>query len=145
MKRKRQNQRFLFLVFDSYIALLSMYEWLTSSVLRENQDVRVASDKQPDEVSRQQQHTSSNFAASTTQTHFKSSVVELNPGVVNQVDTMKSAGGSLGSSVPRTTKEPALLDERSLLACIVRAVPAGTDGGIRISTTVSYFSSSLSC
>jgi hypothetical protein len=122
-----------------------MYECLTSRVLHENQDGRVASDKQPDEVPRQQQHTSSNFAASITQTHFKSSVAELNPGVVNQVDTVKSAGGGLGSSVPCTTKEPALLDERSLLACIVRAVPAGTDGGIRISTTVSYFSSSLSC
>jgi hypothetical protein len=102
----------------------------------ESKDGRVASDKQHDEVPRQQQHTSSNFSASTTQTHFKSSVAELNPGVVNQVDTVKSAGGGLGSSVPRTTKEPALLDERSLLACIVRAVPAGTDGGIRISTTL---------
>ncbi|KAK3122322.1 hypothetical protein QOZ80_8BG0668050 [Eleusine coracana subsp. coracana] len=54
----------------------------------------------------------------------------------DQVDTMKSAGGGLGMAVPRTTKEPALLDERSLLACIVRAVPAGTDGGIKISTTL---------
>ncbi|GJN15557.1 hypothetical protein PR202_gb02478 [Eleusine coracana subsp. coracana] len=101
-----------------------------------DQDERVASDKQPDQVPRQQQHTSSNFAASTTQSHFKSSATELNPGVVNQVDTMKSAGGGLGMAVPRTTKEPALLDERSLLACIVRAVPAGTDGGIKISTTL---------
>ena len=33
--------------------------------------------------------------------------------------------------------EPALLDERSLLACIVRTVPAG--GQIRISSTVSVF------
>ncbi len=33
--------------------------------------------------------------------------------------------------------EPALLDERSLLACIVRTVPAG--GRIRISSTVSVF------
>ncbi|CAD5192986.1 unnamed protein product [Musa acuminata subsp. malaccensis] len=32
--------------------------------------------------------------------------------------------------------EPNLLDERSLLACIVRAVPAGSDGRIRISTTL---------
>ncbi|XP_065027703.1 uncharacterized protein LOC135582254 isoform X5 [Musa acuminata AAA Group] len=32
--------------------------------------------------------------------------------------------------------DPNLLDERSLLACIVRAVPAGSDGRIRISTTL---------
>ncbi|CAL5013897.1 unnamed protein product [Urochloa decumbens] len=40
------------------------------------------------------------------------------------------------SKLPRIPKEPALLDERSLLACIVRAVPAGPEGGIRISTTL---------
>ncbi|XP_042378526.1 uncharacterized protein LOC121971359 isoform X4 [Zingiber officinale] len=32
--------------------------------------------------------------------------------------------------------EPKLLDERSLLVCIVRAIPAGSDGKIRISTTL---------
>lgn len=32
-----------------------------------------------------------------------------------------------------------LLDERSLLACIVRAIPAGSGGQIRISTTVSGY------
>ncbi|XP_062191971.1 uncharacterized protein LOC133895568 isoform X2 [Phragmites australis] len=53
-----------------------------------------------------------------------------------QVDTVKSAGCGFGSSLPRVPKEPSLLDERSLLACIVRAVPAGPEGGIRISTTL---------
>lgn len=38
--------------------------------------------------------------------------------------------------VPTQTMEPALLDERSLLACIVRAIPAGADGRIRISATL---------
>ncbi|KAJ0964091.1 hypothetical protein J5N97_029213 [Dioscorea zingiberensis] len=33
-------------------------------------------------------------------------------------------------------KEPSLLDERSLLACIVRAIPAGSGNGIKISTTL---------
>ncbi|XP_062194849.1 uncharacterized protein LOC133898249 isoform X2 [Phragmites australis] len=83
-----------------------------------------------------QQHTSSNFAVSTTQVHLKNGAAELNPSVVNQVDTVKSAGVGFGSSIPRIPKEPALLDERSLLACIVRAVPAGPEGGIRISTTL---------
>ncbi|PKU74266.1 uncharacterized protein LOC110106109 isoform X2 [Dendrobium catenatum] len=34
------------------------------------------------------------------------------------------------------TMDHALLDERALLACIVRAIPAGSDGRIRISTTL---------
>ncbi|XP_074569904.1 uncharacterized protein LOC141826549 isoform X2 [Curcuma longa] len=36
----------------------------------------------------------------------------------------------------KTPLEPKLLDERSLLVCIVRAIPAGSDGRIRISTTL---------
>ncbi|WOL05237.1 hypothetical protein Cni_G13964 [Canna indica] len=36
----------------------------------------------------------------------------------------------------KPTMEPNLLDERSLLSCIVRAIPAGSDGRIRISTTL---------
>ncbi|KAL6644426.1 hypothetical protein ACP70R_016034 [Stipagrostis hirtigluma subsp. patula] len=99
----------------------------------ESKDERVASDKQP-ELPRQQH--ASNFAASTTQIHIKNSSAEFNSNVVNQVETMKQAGGGFGSSLPRALKEPTLLDERSLLACIVRAVPAGPEGGIRISTTL---------
>lgn len=34
--------------------------------------------------------------------------------------------------------EPALLEEQALLACIVRTIPPGSSGRIRISTTVSY-------
>lgn len=80
---------------------------------------------------------------STTQLQLKNSGTE-NPNVVNQVDTVKSVVGCFGSQIPRIPKEPAFLDERSLLACIVRAVPAGPEGRIRISSTVSHFSSSLS-
>ncbi|OVA04746.1 hypothetical protein BVC80_1719g81 [Macleaya cordata] len=36
-----------------------------------------------------------------------------------------------------THSEPTLLDERSLLVCIVRAIPAGSGGRIRISSTLS--------
>ncbi|KAF5185627.1 hypothetical protein FRX31_024787 [Thalictrum thalictroides] len=37
---------------------------------------------------------------------------------------------------PGKVLEPKLLDERSLLACIVRAIPAGSGGRIRISSTL---------
>lgn len=47
-------------------------------------------------------------------------------------------GGRTSSSLPSgKITHPTLLDERSLLACIVRAIPAGSNGRIRISTTVS--------
>ncbi|WVZ91832.1 hypothetical protein U9M48_037955 [Paspalum notatum var. saurae] len=95
---------------------------------------RAASDKQLEPISRQP-HKPSNFPSSAAQNHLKDSAAE-NPSVVNQVDTVKSVGGGFGSQLPRIPKEPALLDERSLLACIVRAVPAGPEGGIRISTTL---------
>jgi hypothetical protein len=107
----------------------------------QNQVERAASDKQSEPQSRQ--HKPSNFPP-TTQLNLKNSATE-NPNVVNQVDTMKSVTGGFGSQLPRVPKEPALLDERSLLACIVRAVPAGPEGGIRISSTVSQFSSTLRC
>ncbi|XP_020706007.1 uncharacterized protein LOC110116671 isoform X2 [Dendrobium catenatum] len=44
--------------------------------------------------------------------------------------------GALSSMPTNTAKEPVLMDERALLACIVRAIPAGSDGRIRISTTL---------
>lgn len=44
--------------------------------------------------------------------------------------------GQNNSLMSAKTSETALLDERSLLACIVRTVPAG--GRIRISSTVSW-------
>lgn len=50
-----------------------------------------------------------------------------------------STGRTANLAVPAQTMEPTLLDERSLLACIVRAIPAGAGGRIRISTTVSIF------
>ncbi|KAJ6807466.1 uncharacterized protein M6B38_170285 [Iris pallida] len=42
----------------------------------------------------------------------------------------------ISSMVQGKNAETMLLDERSLLACIVRAIPAGADGRIRISTTL---------
>ncbi|XP_021320281.1 uncharacterized protein LOC8060899 isoform X1 [Sorghum bicolor] len=116
---------------NSHIGRVEHQEQNTESKV--SMDERAASDKQPEPVSRQ--HKPSNFPLSTTQIHLKNSATE-NPNVVNQVDTTKSVASGFGSQLPRVPKEPALLDERSLLACIVRAVPAGPEGGIRISSTL---------
>lgn len=69
------------------------------------------------------------------------------PGNVQTSQNSVSSNGTTDStiSVPpisgtllpsKTPLEPKLLDERSLLVCIVRAIPAGSDGRIRISTTL---------
>ena len=86
------------------------------------------------------QNQASDFAGSATQTHSNNMAPELKSNVVNQADTVTSAGGGASSLLPYTRKEPVLLDERTLLACIVRAVPAGSDNRISISSTVSSHS-----
>jgi hypothetical protein len=83
------------------------------------------------------QNQASDFAGSTTQIHSNNVIPELKSNVANQAVTHTSAAGGAGSPLPYAPKEPVLLDERSLLACIVRAVPAGSDNRIRISSTVS--------
>jgi hypothetical protein len=102
----------------------------------EFKDEKVASGNQSEEQVARHQHKASDFDASTTQIHLKGGAAEFTANVGNQTDTHTSAGGGLGSLLPRIPKEPSLLDERSLLACIVRAVPAGPDGRIKISTTL---------
>ncbi|CAM0911766.1 unnamed protein product [Alopecurus aequalis] len=97
---------------------------------------KVASGKQSVEHVHRKQNQASDFAGSTTQTQLNNMAPELKSNVVNQDDTLTSADGGAGSSLPCTPKEPVLLDERSLLACIVRAVPAGYDNRIRISSTL---------
>ncbi|XP_042480701.1 uncharacterized protein LOC122061496 isoform X2 [Macadamia integrifolia] len=47
-----------------------------------------------------------------------------------------SAGRASNSLTPGKISELTLLDEKSLLACIVRAIPAGSGGRIRISSTL---------
>lgn len=102
-----------------------------------NQGEKVASGKQPVDHVPRKQNQASDSAGSTTQIHVNNMSPELKSNVANQADSLTSTGGGVGSLLPCTPKEPVLLDERSLLACIVRAVPAGSDNRIRISSTVS--------
>ncbi|VAI86771.1 unnamed protein product [Triticum turgidum subsp. durum] len=99
----------------------------------ESKGEKVASGKQPVEHVPRKQNQASDSAGSTTQIHMNNMASELKSNVVNQSDTLASAGGGVGSLLP---KDPVLLDERSLLACTVRAVPAGSDNRIRISSTL---------
>ncbi|XP_010940952.1 uncharacterized protein [Elaeis guineensis] len=62
--------------------------------------------------------------------------VECNENKMNFPEAPVSAVRTSNPMIPTKPVEPILLDERSLLACIVRAIPAGSDGRIRISTTL---------
>ena len=48
-----------------------------------------------------------------------------------------AAAGQKNTGIGGKLSEANLLDERSLLACIVRTIPPGSGGRIRITTTVS--------
>ena len=48
-----------------------------------------------------------------------------------------AATGQKNTGIGGKLSEANLLDERSLLACIVRTIPPGSGGRIRITTTVS--------
>ncbi|URE46807.1 hypothetical protein MUK42_33260 [Musa troglodytarum] len=90
------------------------------------EDIVAAGKQSQEQVPRSgQQQPTSNIMLSASQNSISSdeSVVLAAP-----------ISSTLMSSKPPV--DPNLLDERSLLACIVRAVPAGSDGRIRISTTL---------
>lgn len=82
-----------------------------------------------------------NSAANSSKSDTPIHSVNLNETTINNTpgtglpESFVSTGHINAPSVGRTS-ETALLDERSLLACMVRTIPAG--GRIRISSTVSY-------
>lgn len=85
-----------------------------------------------------QQWPASNLASSATSRHRVGNNIaeECNQAkLVFSEASVPAIGASISMSTNKTV-EPVLLDERALLACIVRAIPAGSDGRIRISTTL---------
>ncbi|XP_072989383.1 uncharacterized protein [Typha latifolia] len=84
-----------------------------------------------------QQHLASTVVGSTAQNNSLSSngASECNKNMINYAEVPNSSGRTSRSLLPGKA-EPSLLDERALLACIVRAIPSGSDGRIRISTTL---------
>ncbi|XXG77123.1 hypothetical protein AAC387_Pa08g1344 [Persea americana] len=63
-------------------------------------------------------------------------VPECKPSAMSLPEVPITTGWTLNSAKPGKTSETKLMDERSLLACIVRAIPSGASGRIRISTTL---------
>ena len=100
---------------------------IIASLLVQAEDIVAAGKQSQEQVPRTgQQQPTSNIMLSASQNSVSS----------NESTALAAPiSSTLMSSKPPV--DPNLLDERSLLACIVRAVPAGSDGRIRISTTVS--------
>ncbi|ONK80014.1 uncharacterized protein A4U43_C01F12850 [Asparagus officinalis] len=61
---------------------------------------------------------------------------ECNEKVATLDERSSPTARTTNPMLPAKATEPTLLDERSLLACIVRTIPAGAEGRIRISTTL---------
>lgn len=66
---------------------------------------------------------------------FNSSETTISNGTSAMLPKKSVTTGQTNTLLSGKTSEAALLDERALLACIVRTIPTG--GRIRISTTVS--------
>lgn len=85
-----------------------------------------------------QQWSASNLSASASPRHrVDANIAEEsnNAKLVFSDASVPAIGASITFPASKTV-DPLLLDERALLACIVRAIPAGSDGRIRISTTL---------
>ncbi|OVA14768.1 hypothetical protein BVC80_1819g95 [Macleaya cordata] len=85
-----------------------------------------------------EQRSSTNTLLSDIPTHPVDSgeALECNTSVVVSSEASFSAGRTTNLLATKKIPEPTLLDERALLACIVRAIPAGSGGRIRISSTL---------
>ncbi|XP_077214903.1 uncharacterized protein LOC143849669 isoform X3 [Tasmannia lanceolata] len=89
-------------------------------------------------LTREKQLSDARVPSSTAQNHQASSTDARDciGFALNLPEVALSAGRTSSSVTPAKTQELTVLDESSLLACIVRAIPAGSGGRIRISTTL---------
>jgi len=109
-----------------YLSMLQVQDQITVSAISESHEQILASGQQ-------RSASAGNVSAAPSHSTNSNNVAECSEIVV----TFPESAPTVRTLSPSQTMEPILLDERSLLACIVRAVPAGADGRIRISTTVS--------
>ncbi|PIA48790.1 hypothetical protein AQUCO_01300014v1 [Aquilegia coerulea] len=86
----------------------------------------------------EKQQSAASVQQSTNPSHLLHSGVakECNESSVVLPESSISSGRTSNLMAAGNVLEPKLLDERSLLACIVRAIPAGSGGRIRISSTL---------
>lgn len=109
---------------------------LSNCVLLQEQNVLLATDgpQRQDLLAGQQDLIIRQSTSDNSNQSLKPLEMPLN-SVANTLSEKTASSGQKNILPPGKTSEIALLDERSLLACIVRTIPAG--GRIRISSTVS--------
>lgn len=111
---------------------------LSSQSGGENNTIRATKQLQGQSLATEPWKSSDVLSSTSTKNQGSSAdVPESNSTGVILPEVPISAGWSSTSVTAGKTPKPTLLDERSLLACIVRAIPSGASGRIRISTTVS--------
>lgn len=100
--------------------------------MQEQNSVTLANDGLEDQVA--EQASSSNASSVTSHSVNHNEILQSQSTESVLPGAFASTGQTTSTTIAKTS-EISLLDERSLLACIVRTIPAG--GRIRISSTVS--------
>ncbi|XP_068483557.1 stress response protein NST1 isoform X4 [Phaseolus vulgaris] len=102
--------------------------------IKEQSSVTLSNDVPDDQVLLSEQASSATNASPVKSQSVNHEEVIQNNSTDSVLSEVFTSSGSTASTTITKTSETALLDEKSLLACIVRTIPAG--GRIRISSTL---------
>ena len=107
--------------------------------MQERNDLNLTDHGLQGEVAKAEQPSSAAHASPPTDASINSVNIgetTTNNGTSSALPEALISTGQMNTRIAGKTSENALLEERSLLTCIVRTIPAG--GRIRISSTVSF-------
>ncbi|KAI3977688.1 hypothetical protein MKX01_009573, partial [Papaver californicum] len=122
--------------FDAALRLDSHVQSMESKVLEESIETAPNHSLEAQEQTARQLSAANMSSGSSTHSVNSAEATECNANVVVSSEVSFPAERVINMLPVRKTPEPKLLDERSLLVCIVRAIPAGSGGQIRISSTL---------
>ncbi|KAI3907284.1 hypothetical protein MKX01_021450, partial [Papaver californicum] len=122
--------------FDAVLRLDSHVQSAESKVLEESIETAPNHSLEAQERTVRQLSAANMSSGSSTHSINSAEATECNANVVVASEASFPAERVINMLPVRKTPEPKLLDERSLLVCIVRAIPAGSGGQIRISSTL---------
>ncbi|MCL7031961.1 hypothetical protein MKW94_026652 [Papaver nudicaule] len=122
--------------FDAALRLDSRVQSGESKVLEESIATAPNHSSEAQELTARQLSAANMSSGSSTHSVNSIEATECNASVVVSSEASFPAERVINMVPVRKVPEPKLLDERSLLVCIVRAIPAGSGGQIRISSTL---------
>ncbi|RZC84653.1 hypothetical protein C5167_047440 [Papaver somniferum] len=121
---------------DAALRLDSRVQSGESKVLEESIETAPNHSLEVQEQTARQLSSANMSSGSSTHSMNSAEATECNASVVVSSEASFPAERVINMLPVRKIPEPKLLDERSLLVCIVRAIPAGSGGQIRISSTL---------